>query len=262
MTWKFWQSASAQAKDSLEAALKSRERSGSASPVRRENIKHEKIKPNHLANFLKPGDIMLKHFAGGLIGVGIKAGQAVSGQGAPDIVHAGIAGSNLSIIEMDGDGLQQNSLRDTHYDYDVYRIKSPTIAARAAEAATVQYNSFVHFKIAGRGLNIKYSKVGAFKSLGQIKGFDKGNAKSIISSFSNTAGVEAYFCSGHVVLCYCVAMDGMQIFENYFPASHARQLFSMSPSCYNPSQLAMTLAGNPHHWQRIGRFSKGFMSKN
>lgn len=256
MTWKFWQSASAQAKDSLEAALKSRERNGSASPVRRENIKL-------LANFLKPGDIMLKHYDSSKIGTGILLGQAATGQGAANFIHAGIASSNLSIIEMDNHGLQENVLKDTHYDYDVYRIKSPAIAARAAEAAIAQHRSFEYFKANGHGLKIEYALLtGAVKSLGKIKGFDKGNTKLLISNFSNTAGVQAYFCSGHVVLCYCVAMDGMQVLENYFPASHARQLFSMSPSCYNPSELAMTLAGNPHHWQRIGRFKKGFMSKN
>jgi len=256
MTWKFWQSASAQAKDSLEAALKSRERSGSASPVRREKIKL-------LANCLKPGDIMLKHYDRSKIGTGILLGQAATGQGAANFIHAGIASSNLSIIEMDGDGLQENVLRDAHYDYDVYRIKSPAIAARAAEAAIAQHRSFAYFKANGQGIKIEYALwTGAVKSLGKIKGFDKGNTKLLIQNFSNTAGIQAYFCSGHVVLCYCVAMHEMQVLENYFPASHARQLFSMSASCYNPSELAMTLAGNPQHWQRIGTFKKGFMSKN
>jgi hypothetical protein len=258
MSWKFWQkSADKQAQDSLEAALKSRGRSGSASPVRRENIKF------NLNKFLKPGDIMLKHYDSSFLGGAIKLGQAATGQGAANFIHAGIASPNFSIIEMDGNGLQENFLADTHYDYDVYRIKSPAIAARAAEAAVVQQKSFAYFKANGQGLKIEYALwTGAVKSLGKIKGFDKGNTKLLIQNFSNTAGIQAYFCSGHVVLCYCVAMHEMQVLENYFPASHARQLFSMSASCYNPSELAMTLAGNPQHWQRIGTFKKGFMSKN
>ena len=197
-----------------------------------------------------PGDIFLKHaFDGDPISKVIRKGQQATGQGSAHIVHAGLMGSTMGLVEMDKNGIQMNSVvsMNEDYTYDVYRCNYPEVAARASERAV---EMFEHLKS-----NISYSKIGAAGSLVRKAGFNSKNCQYIINNISN-GGDEAFFCSGHVVLCYHAAMNGMQMAQNIFPIQHAGNLFSMSHSCYNPSVLCQTLFRSDH-FKYQGTFKRG-----
>ena len=103
--------------------------------------------------------------------------------------------------------------------------------------------------------NIGYSISGAAKSLISKKSFNSRNCQSILQNLAK-GGDEAFFCSGHVVLCYQAVMDGMRMAQNVFPIQHAAQVFSMAHSCYNPSILAQTLHKS-NHFRILGTFKRG-----
>ena len=197
-----------------------------------------------------PGDIFLKHaFDGDPISKVIRMGQQATGQGSTHIVHAGLMGSAMGLVEMDGEGLQMNSVvaMNEDYIYDVYRCNYPELATRAGKLAAEMYEHC--------GSKISYSKMGAALSLVRRDGFNTYHCRHILNNLSNGGG-EAFFCSGHVVLFYSAAMDGMQIAQNIVPIQDAGSIFSMSHSCYNPSVLCQTLFKSKHFTYQ-GTFKRG-----
>jgi hypothetical protein len=82
---------------------------------------------NAASHPIEAGDILIKHDAGGMVGRLIKFGQWFSrSKGDTKFVHAAIASSPLTVIEMSGDGLHENNLLSDNaaYSYDAFRSSS------------------------------------------------------------------------------------------------------------------------------------------
>ncbi|MDI1477158.1 hypothetical protein [Polyangium sp. y55x31] len=199
---------------------------------------------NAIIGAVRKGDIMIKHRHGmAPVGVGIKIGQLFS-RGNSDLIHAGVASSPTTIVEMDGHGLQENNLLTTNsaFTYDVFRCRDENLAAGAGETAIMMREG-----MAAGGFNIQYTVGGAFGSL------LPGNAAASSNRINGTldqllaGNAQSFFCSGHVVYCYLAAMEQMQ-----FTQQRMREHFSLEAVDYNPSFLQQHLARN-RHFAFIGR---------
>jgi len=195
---------------------------------------------------VRAGDIMIKYADGSVTSALIRFGQ-LFGRGPSKFVHAGIASSGTTIIEMDGHGLQEHNLLTDNaaYDYDVFRCKYPSVANGAAETARMMLAGFQEYQRSNSGMRISYSKGGAFRSISKRAGWDgndviNGTLDSLLS-----ADGSAFFCSGHVVLCYQAAMGQHQI-QGIMPIQHARQIFSLDSTCYQPAYLHKALSASTH----------------
>lgn len=195
---------------------------------------------------VRAGDIMIKYSDGSLVSKVIRFGQ-LFGRGSSKFVHAGIASASTKIIEMDGHGLQEHNLlmENARYNYDVFRCRYPSVAAGAAETARMMLAGFQEYQRSASGMRISYSLKGAFRSISKSAGWDgndviNGTLESLLS-----ADGSAFFCSGHVVLCYQSSMGQHQI-QGIMPIQDSRQIFSLKSTCYQPAYLHKALSANNH----------------
>ena len=200
---------------------------------------------------VRAGDIMIKHSDGGIISKVIRFGQFF-GRGSSKYVHAGIASSGVTIIEMDGEGLQEHNLiiQNSMYKYDVFRCNYPDIAAGAAETAKMMLEGFREFQSTRSGMRIKYSLLGAARSISKRAKWDGKDVINVTLDNLMQADGSAFFCSGHVVLCYQSSMGQHQI-QNTLPVQHASQLFSLTDTRYQPAYLHKALSKSAH-FTKIG----------
>lgn len=199
---------------------------------------------------------MVKYRHGlGATGLAIKIGQLFS-KGKSDFIHAGIASSGVTIIEMDGNGLQENNLLTTNaaYSYDVFRCLIPGIAAGAAETAIMMRQG-----MAEGGFALPYSMKGAVGSLGRGKSVTSSDRINKTLDQLVGGNSEAFFCSGHVVYCYLVAMEQSDIaVQGSFPLQNMKTVFGMEDRYYNPSFLHQHLKKNAN-FKFIGKVKGGVL---
>lgn len=192
---------------------------------------------NAVSYATKTGDILIKHNAGGATGNLITFGQWLFGsKGKSKYMHSAIASSPLTVIEMSGDGLHENNLLSDNadYTYDVFRCKKRNLATGAAEVGKMMMG-FVQNANSG---DFKYTVKGALKSLFGKKSLGNANRINIILDNLLAGGKENYFCSGHTVLCYVVAMEQTNIHvQGSFPIQGMRAVFGNENTGYNPAYL-------------------------
>ncbi|MBB4265042.1 hypothetical protein [Roseospira visakhapatnamensis] len=195
-----------------------------------------------LPSMIRAGDIMIKHRHGlGMTGVAIQIGQVFS-KGKSKFIHAGIACSPTEIIEMSGDGLHRNSLTGGNaiYTYDVFRCGLSGIRAGAAETAIMLYEG-----VRAGGFDLPYTIKGAAKSLGRGTAVSSQDRINIALDNLLAGGSKAFFCSGHVVYCYLVAMEQANIaVQGSFPLQSMQGMFGYESISYNPSYLHDHLSKN------------------
>lgn len=201
---------------------------------------------NAIVGAVRAGDIMIKHSDGSATSKLIRFGQ-LFGRGPSKFVHAGIASSGTTIIEMDGHGLQEHNLltENAGYKYDVFRCNISSIAEGAAETAQMMLSGFQEYQRSNSGMRISYSAGGAFRSISKSAGWDGNDViNGTLDSLLKADG-SAFFCSGHVVLCYQSSMGQHQI-QGVLPIQHARQIFGLESSCYQPAYLHKALSESNH----------------
>ena len=220
-----------------------------------------RARSNAVVGAVKAGDIMVKHRYGvDATGIAIKIGQLFS-RGKSDFVHAGIASSPTTIIEMDGDGLQENSLliKNAKYTYDVFRCAIPSIAEGAAQTAIMMRQGVAPGGgcTAGGTTQMPYTIGGAVKSLGRGGGVQSTDRVNTLLDQLLAGGKQAFFCSGHVVYCYLVAMEQANIaIQGSFPLQNMQAVFGMEARYYNPSFLHQHLSNN-QNFTRVGKVRGG-----
>ncbi len=176
------------------------------------------------------GDIMIKYSDGSAVNNIIQAGQWFS-KGSSGYTHAGIASTDTKIIEMDGHGLQEHDLLTLNANiyYDVFHCRIPGVAKGAAETAIM---------MRGFAGQLGYSKAGAFASISRTAALGTSDKVNQLLDNLLAGGSEYYFCSGHVVLCYIIAMQQMDAMrEGAFPSDKIKAVFGLEDACYNPSFL-------------------------
>jgi hypothetical protein len=196
---------------------------------------------------LKPGDIMVKYNDGSGVNNLITFGQFF-GRGDSSFTHAGLAHSATHIIEMDGHGLQLHDLtgENSQYRYRVYRCLIDGVGAGAAAAGEMMLEAF-----RAGAADITYSALGAFGSISKSSALPNADvANGTLDTL--LAGGDAFFCSGHVVLCYQMAC-GQAMGQANFPLQHAGGLFSLESTCYQPAYLEKILAESGSFW-KVGEF--------
>ncbi|MEO3473490.1 hypothetical protein AAFN86_16610 [Roseomonas sp. CAU 1739] len=198
---------------------------------------------------LKPGDIMVKYNDHSAINSIIAFGQFF-GRGSSQFTHAGLCASPTHIIEMDGDGLQLHDLtaENSHYSYRVYRCVIDGVGAGAAAAGEMMLAAFQ----AG-ATNLTYSLGQAAASVWKSSAVPNGDiANDMLEKL--LAGGDAFFCSGHVVLCYQMACSQLTGQQN-FPFSDAGGLFSLEQTCYQPAFLERKLSESTDFFWKRGEFT-------
>ncbi len=194
-----------------------------------------RTRSNAVSGAVKTGDILIKYNAGGLTGNAIQFGQLFS-KGKSKYIHSAIATSPTTVVEMSGCGLHESNLLTDNapYTYDLFRCRLHTLAEGAAEVAKLMMG-FVHN--AGSG-DFRYSMKGAIGSLfGKSSLGNKDRINKILDNLL-AGGAENYFCSGHTVLCYAVAMEQTNIHvQSCFPVEKMRSVFGYENTGYNPSYL-------------------------
>lgn len=200
-----------------------------------------------VSGLLKAGDIMMKYNDGSGVNNLISFGQFF-GRGSSAFTHAGIASSPSTIIEMDGEGLQEHNLagENSQYRYKVFRCGHSQIAAGAAAAAEMMRAGF-----AAGNTNITYSVTGALASITKHQDLQNADVASDVLD-RLLGGGNAFFCSGHVVLCYQMASSQCMSDQN-FPFSDAGGLFSLESTCYQPAYLEKILSASDD-FMCIGEF--------
>ncbi|PWC34072.1 hypothetical protein TSO352_27535 [Azospirillum sp. TSO35-2] len=200
---------------------------------------------------VQAGDIMVKNWQGMTrSGVIIRLGQLFS-KGKSDFTHAGIASSPTAIIETNSAGLQENSLLSTRGDltYDVFRCLIPGIGAGAAQVAAMMLQNFTQ----GGSAQLPYDSWGAVKSLGGGSASQSSDRVNKLLDKLLAGGSEGFFCSGHVVYCYMVAMEQANIaVQGSFPLQNMQAVFGLESRYYNPSFLHKHLSGN-QNFKFIGK---------
>lgn len=192
------------------------------------------------------GDIMVKYSDGSSVNNIIQFGQWFS-KGSSKYTHAGLAVSATAIVEMDGHGLQEHDLTSQNAGifYDVFHCRIPGVGQGAAETAKM---------MRGFSDQIEYSKSGAFTSISRSTGLATTDKINTLLDNLLTGGSEYYFCSGHVVLCYIVAMQQMDAMrEGAFPTSKIQAVFGLDDVCYNPSYLHQHLKKSSY-FDYMGKF--------
>jgi hypothetical protein len=215
---------------------------------------------NAIVGAVKSGDILIKHNAGGLTGNLITAGQWLTGAGGKSkYMHSAIASSSVTVIEMSGDGLHENNLlsENAGYTYDAFRCKQSNLAEGAAEVGKMMMG-FVQNNTG----DIKYTIKGALKSLFGKKSLGNANRINLILDNLLAGGKENYFCSGHTVLCYVVAMEQTNIHvQGSFPVQGMRAVFGNESSGYNPAYLHDHLQKNSN-FTFVGKVKAGQIVTN
>lgn len=206
---------------------------------------------NAVVGAIKAGDIMIKYSDGSLVSKVIRFGQFF-GRGSSQYVHAGIASSPTQIIEMSGNGLNENNLLtdNARYKYEVFRCNYPSVAEGAAETGKMMYEGFKAFQASGQGMKISYTMAGAARSISKSVGWDGNDVINTALDSLLKADGSAYFCSGHVVLCYQSSLGQHQI-QGILPVQHAQQIFGLTDSCYQPAFLHKKLSESTH-FTRVG----------
>lgn len=194
---------------------------------------------------------MIKYSDGGAVSKLIRFGQ-LFGRGASQYVHAGIASSSTSIIEMDGHGLQEHNLLidNAQIKYDVFRCNYPQVAAGACETAKMMYEGVCAHNSTGRGMKISYTLAGAARSISKSVGWKGDDVVNDTLDNLLKADGSAFFCSGHVVLCYQSALGQHQV-QGTLPIQDSRQLFGLTDTCYQPAFLHKKLSESPH-FKKVG----------
>lgn len=215
-----------------------------------------RARSNAVVGAVKAGDIMVKHRHGvDPVGWGIKIAQLFS-KGKSHYVHAGIASSPTTIIEMDGKGLQENNLltKNANYTYDVFRCTMPGIGEGAAQTAIMMRQGVVGGGFAQGGkTQMPYTIGGAIKSLGRGSASQSTDRINKLLDQLLAGGEEAFFCSGHVVYCYLVAMEQSNIaVQGSFPLQNMQAVFGMESRYYNPSFLHKHLSEN-QYFKLVGK---------
>jgi len=211
---------------------------------------------NAMLGAVRAGDIMIKYSDGSILSKLIRFGQFF-GRGSSKFVHAGIASSGVTIIEMDGNGLTENNLiiDNSQYKYDVFRCNYPTVASGATETAKMMLEGVREFQKSGpearSGMRIQYTVLGAARSISKKAKWDGRDViNTTLDNLLQVDGGSAFFCSGHVVLCYQSSMGQHQI-QQTLPVEDAQKLFSLKDTCYQPSFLHKSLS-NSSHFRKIG----------
>lgn len=198
-----------------------------------------------MPNGLHTGDIMIKHSDGSLTNKLIRFGQ-LFGRGDSKYTHAGILSDHHHIVEMDGHGLNNHDLSGPHnvnVRYTVFSCRNRTLGRAAANVADMMLENF---GLGGQGQSkITYSKSGALTSIwSSSSSGDTGDLGSAALDRLLGAG-DAFFCSGHVVLCYQIAASQLGITgqtQGQFPIQQFNQLFSLKDTCYQPAYLFKILS--------------------
>lgn len=200
-----------------------------------------------IMGLLRPGDIMVKYNDGSGVNNLITFGQFF-GRGDSGFTHAGLAASSTHIIEMDGHGLQLHDLtgENSQYRYRVYRCGISGIGAGAAAAGEMMLEAF-----RAGATDVTYSLKDAFLSISKSSALPNADvANDTLDTL--LAGGEAFFCSGHVVLCYQMACS-QAMGQATFPLQDAGGLFSLEQTCYQPAFLEKILARSDN-FGKVGEF--------
>jgi hypothetical protein len=195
-----------------------------------------------MPNGLHNGDILIKHSDGSLTNKLIRFGQFF-GRGDSKFTHAGILPDHHNIIEMDGHGLQKHALNqppNNRVRYTVYSCQNRRLGHAAANVADMMLANFG----SGGNQTITYDKGGALGSIWSRTG--AGDTDDLGShALDRLLGAgDAFFCSGHVVLCYQIAASQLNITgqtQGNFPIQQFNQLFSLKDTCYQPAYLEKIL---------------------
>jgi len=217
---------------------------------------------------IESGDILVKYREdSGAVGTAIKAGQSLSGKGGDaNFIHAGIAvaptGAHTkaaaSIIEMDGQGLQENALSTTGQGhlYDVFRFNENAAAKRdgtrsiaigAAETARMIREGVA----AQKNFVVTYDLLGAIRSLwasAPSRNSDRINAL-LDRLLKGDRG--RFFCSGFVVTCYLVALEQSGILGTW--AGGVSPVFPQDDVYYSPAALHRHLSATPARFAFLGQ---------
>jgi hypothetical protein len=190
---------------------------------------------------IRTGDIMIKHMQSFWSAQGlIKIGQVVT-KGKSSFIHAGIASSAATMIEVDGSGVHENDLYSTNAltKYDVFRCKFDALAQGAAQVAIMIYEG-----VNAGNFQANYSTGDAIKSLFR-------SAASVSSDRVNQqldvllrGGSLSAFCSGFVVYCYLAAVEQCEARRHPMQISRMQTIFSNEAVAYNPSFLHHSLLMN------------------
>ncbi len=207
-----------------------------------------------MPNGLHNGDIMVKHSDGKLVSNLIRFGQFF-GQGDSKYTHAGILSDHHHIVEMDGQGLNKNDLSGVHnvnVTYTVFHCRNVKLRRAAANVADMMVENF---GLGSQHQNINYDGKGAFGSIWSHSNVgDTSDLGSMALDRLLGAG-DAFFCSGHVVLCYQIAASQLSMSgqtQGQFPIQHFNQLFSLKDSCYQPAYLFKILSQQGSGFRRTG----------
>lgn len=201
-----------------------------------------RTRSNAVHSQLRAGDIMIKYNDGGAVSNVIQLGQ-LFGRGSSKFTHAGIMSSATTIIEMSGSGLNENNLltKNSGVNYEVFRCIDAEVAAGAAETAKMMYAG-----VQGGGMKVSYDMKGSVGSILSRKliGNKVLNTDLQLDRLMSGKGA-AYFCSGHVVLCYQAAIAQIRqasaISQNVFPVQDAGKMFNQEQGCYQPAFLEKML---------------------
>jgi len=152
---------------------------------KKEKVKYEQVPsdaPEREIGSLMAGDILVKHFAGGVTGTVISVGESAAG-GSGRFVHAAIYVGGGVVVEASGGGVAQNPLEPLlkTYTYEVFRCGDPDARSHACDHALMQVDK-------------SYATVGAARSL--IGGTSKADDEV------GLLGEIDYFCSQLAADCY------------------------------------------------------------
>ena len=117
------------------------------------------IAPRRRANAvsccIRPGDITIKYSDGSVSNLLIRFGQ-LFGRGPSQFVHAGIASSATTVIELSGSGLHENNLftDNAQLRYEVFRCRQPEVPLGAAETAKMMLVGVREYAATGTGMNL------------------------------------------------------------------------------------------------------------
>ncbi|WP_434623420.1 hypothetical protein [Azospirillum sp. B2RO_4] len=216
-----------------------------------------RARSNAVVGAIKAGDILVKNWQGMTkSGVIIRLGQLFS-KGKAEFTHAGIASAPTKIIETNSAGLQENNLLTTRgsLTYDVFRCLIPGIGEGAAQVATMMLHNFTQ----GGSAQLPYDSKGAIRSLGRGTSSQSSDRINKLLDKLFAGGSEGFFCSGHVVYCYLVAMEQANIaVQGSFPIENMQAVFGLESRFYNPSFLHKHLSDNKN-FKFIGKVKGGVL---
>jgi hypothetical protein len=185
--------------------------------------------PPLLCRDLKAGDIMVQESMNNAVGKVIAFGQSKFGQANSNFVHAGIMYDSTYVLEALGAGIVSNDIRvgTRACGYSVFRPKNQQLATIAANFGKLLFDSH------GARHKLKYSVVGAIKSLGSEKSpKTTSEVDRLVDKIFGSTG-KSFFCSQFVVVTYQIA--GGQI--GIAPAA----VFPLDDGAISPARLETRL---------------------